>query len=159
MIEKYRSYVPIIEKIAFAKKISENPAVVDEYGIINKNNLKIASTAFFVGAYVEDRDFTTDDYDFIRENNIDNDLRGKLTKDEVKEWDTILDNEINLIAMRNKMQSTNVMAAIVSLLNSVQKNVDPKNFDKMMKHINKIIDDPNKLKNFQILQQTADSLK
>jgi vacuolar-type H+-ATPase subunit I/STV1 len=155
MIEKYKTYVPVAEKIALAKKISENSNVIDEKGIINKNNLKIASTSFFIGAYVQDKEYTTNDYDYIKENKLESNLRSKLEKDEINEWETILENEINLVAMQRKFESTNIAAALVSLLRSAEKSIDSKNFDKMAKQINKIIDDPEKLKNFKSLQEVA----
>lgn len=157
MIEKYKTYLPVAEKVAFAKKIS--PIVVDDFGIINKNDLKIASTCFFVGAYVEDKIFTTNDYDYIKQNKLDSELSNKLEKDEIKEWETILDNEINLIAMKHKMQNTNVMAAVVSLLRSLENKLGSTNFNKAIKEVDKILSDPNKLKNFQSLKDVADKLQ
>jgi hypothetical protein len=157
MIEKYKTYVPVAEKIALVKKIS--PIVVDDMGIINKNDLKIASTCFFVGAYVQDKEFTTNDYDYIKQNKLDFELRGKLEKDEIHEWETILDNEINLIAMQRKTQNTNVMSAIVSLLNSLQGKLKSTNFEKAIKEVNKIIDNPERLGKFKELQNIADTLK
>jgi len=156
MIEKYINYVPVSEKIALAQKISA--VVVDDLGIINKNSLKICSTCLFVGAYVEDKEFTTNDYDYIKQNRLDNELREKLDAKEIKEWEIVLDNEINLVAMQRKMQSTNVMKSITSLLSSLETKVNSTNFDKAMKEVNKIIDNPDRLSKFKELQEVAKKL-
>jgi hypothetical protein len=61
--------------------------------------------------------------------------------------------------MQRKTQNTNVMAAIVSLLNSLQGKLKSTNFEKAIKEVNKIIDNPEKLSKFKELQNIADSLK
>jgi hypothetical protein len=155
MIEKYKSYLPILEKIALAKKIAEHPNVIDENGIINNSNLRIASTTFFVGAYCEDKQFTTKDYDEIIQNRVEDELKEKIDFEEYQEWREILQNEIDLVVEQRKVETSNMQMAITRLINSLNKKVEKLDIDKMFKEIMKIVKDPSKVKNIETLIDIA----
>jgi hypothetical protein len=143
-IENSRKYAPINEKLAMVDKITSLSQLIDDNGIVNGNWLKIVSTCFFVGLYTQDQNITTDDYDEIIQNRIDIDLKVKLDETEVIEWEEILKNAIDYEVEKRKNAKTNVMAAVVSLLQSFEKNTDPKNSKKAAKTFDAIYNDPDK---------------
>jgi hypothetical protein len=166
-IEKIRTYVPIAEKIAMADKIvnyvgepDENKVVkyvIGENGIVDKNMLKIASTCFFVAAYCQ---VDETDYDEIIQNNIHTQLCEKLQEtNEFIEWDTILANAVENVVETRKNHMNNVMGAITSLLNSLNKKVEKFDLEKALKMILKAMKNPDAAKNIKEYIDLAKDIK
>jgi hypothetical protein len=157
-IEKIRNYVPIAEKITMADKIVNADRVIDENGIINKNFLKLISTCFFVGMYLEDQIITTDYYDEIIKNNMLADIKKKIAEDEIAEWEEILANAVENVVETRKNASNNVIGALTSLVNSLNTKINSADLNKMMKSAEKILKNPDAVKNFGLLKEVADKV-
>ncbi len=154
-IENSRKYAPISEKLTMAEKITSIDQVIDENGIVNKNLLKILSTCFFVGLYAQDQNITTEHYDEIVSNRIDIDLKCMLDETEVIEWEEILANAVENVVETRKNHTNNVMGAIISLLNTLNKKVENVDLDKMLKQILKAIKNPEAARNVKEIFKAA----
>ena len=146
-IEVMKEYMPYAEKLKYAMGVVSSCIEVNQYGYLDIDYLMLNILKSLYHAYlftnVEIKDFSIDEYDILKQSNVDTTIWGRDDVDNMDDFDNIIDSVLRGEKQKNSIEnvlanaSKNTIELLVDIGNHVNSLLDKGDPNKMAKYLSK----------------------